>query len=136
MDLAGLRIGYGIAPPALVEMLNRVRQPFNCSLVGQAAARAALKDTDHVTESQKSNATGKVFLYKAFDDMGLRYIETEGNFIMLDVRRSGAEVTDALLKQGVIVRPMAGYGYPNAVRVTIGTQAENERFIKALRVIS
>ena len=131
--LAGLRIGYGIAPPGLVETLNRVRQPFNCSLVGQAAARAALKDTAHVKESQKSNAVGKAFLYKAFDDMGLRYIETEGNFIMLHVEPSGAEITDALLKQGVIVRPMAGYGYPNAVRVTIGTQQENERFIKALR---
>ena len=130
--LAGLRIGYGIAPPPLVEMLNRVRQPFNCSLVGQAAARAALKDTAHVKESQENNTSGKVFLYKAFDSMGLRYIETEGNFIMLHVEQSGAEITDALLKQGVIVRPMAGYGYPYAVRVTIGTQAENERLIKAL----
>ncbi len=133
--LAGLRIGYGIAPPALVETLNRVRQPFNCSLVGQAAARAALKDTTHVQESQKSNTAGKAFLYKAFDDMGLRYIETEGNFIMLHVEPSGAEITDALLKQGVIVRPMAGYGYPNAIRVTIGTQQENERFITALKVV-
>ncbi len=134
--LAGLRIGYGIAPPGLVETLNRVRQPFNCSLVGQAAARAALKDTAHVKESQRSNAAGKAFLYRAFNDMGLRYIETEGNFIMLHVEPSGAEITDALLKQGVIVRPMAGYGYPNAVRVTIGTQQENERFIKALKVVS
>ena len=134
--LAGLRIGYGIAPPPLVETLNRVRQPFNCSLVGQAAARAALKDTAHVKESQRSNAAGKAFLYKAFGDMGLCYIETEGNFIMLDVKQSGAEITDALLKQGVIVRPMAGYGYPNAVRVTIGTQHENERFITALKVVS
>ena len=134
--LAGLRIGYGIAPPALVETLNRVRQPFNCSLVGQAAARAALKDTDHVKESQRSNAVGKAFLYKAFDDLGLRYIETEGNFIMLHVEPSGAEITDALLKQGVIVRPMAGYGYPNSVRVTIGTQQENERLITALKAVS
>ena len=134
--LAGLRIGYGIASPVLVETLNRVRQPFNCSLVGQAAARAALTDTAHVKESQKSNATGKAFLYKAFDEMGVRYIETEGNFIMLHVEPSGAEITDALLKQGIIVRPMNGYGYPNAVRVTIGTQQENERFIKALKVVS
>ncbi|RKU18689.1 histidinol-phosphate transaminase [Candidatus Poribacteria bacterium] len=134
--LAGLRIGYGIAPPPLVETLNRVRQPFNCSLVGQAAARAALKDTAHVKESQKSNAAGKTFLYKTFDGMGLRYIETEGNFIMLHVEQSGAEITDALLKQGIIVRPMAGYGYPNSVRVTVGTQQENERFITVLKVVS
>ena len=134
--LAGLRIGYGIAPPALIETLNRVRQPFNCSLVGQAAARAALKDTDHVTESRKSNTDGKAFLYKAFDDMGLDYIQTEGNFIMLHVEPSGAEITDVLLKQGIIVRPMAGYGYPNSVRITIGTQQENERLITALKAVS
>ena len=134
--LAGLRIGYGIAPPPLVKTLNRVRQPFNCSLVGQAAARAALKDTDHVTKSQKSNTAGKAFLYKAFDDMELRYIQTEGNFIMLHVPQPGADITDALLKQGVIVRPMADYRYPNSVRVTIGTQQENERLITALRVVN
>ena len=132
--LAGLRIGYGIAPPPLIETLNRVRQPFNCSLVGQAAARAALKDTAHVTESREQNAVGRTFLYDAFDNMGLRYVETEGNFIMLHLEQSGADVADALLKEGVIVRPIAGYGYPNAVRVTIGTQRENEKFIKALKV--
>ena len=136
--LAGLRIGYGIAPPALVETLNRVRQPFNCNLVGQAAARAALKDTAHVKESQKSNAAGKIkrsSIKRLRHDMGFRYIKTEGNFIMLHVEQSGADIADAFLKQGVIVRPMAGYGYPNAVRVTVGTQQENERFIKALKVV-
>ena len=134
--LAGLRIGYGIAPPPLIETLNRVRQPFNCSLIGQAAARAALQDTAHVTRSREENSIGKAFLYKAFDDMGLRYVETEGNFIMLHLEQSGADISDALLREGVIVRPIAGYGYPNAVRVTIGTQAENEKFIKALKVVS
>ena len=130
--LAGLRIGYGIAPAPLVETLNRVRQPFNCSLVGQAAAQAALKDTAHVTKSREQNASGKAFLYDAFDNMGLRYVESEGNFIMLHLEQSGTDVTDALLKEGVIVRPIRSYGYPNAVRVTIGTQQENERFIDAL----
>ena len=134
--LAGLRIGYGIAPPPLVETLNRVRQPFNCSLVGQAAAQAALKDTAHVTKSREQNAIGKAFLYDAFDNIGLRYVESEGNFIMLHLEQSGTDVTDALLKEGVIVRPIGGYGYPNAVRVTIGTQQENEKFITALGVVS
>ena len=133
--LAGLRVGYGIAPPALIETLNRVRQPFNCSLVGQAAARAALKDADHVVKSREHNDIGKVFLYNAFDDLGFRYCETEGNFIMLHVGQSGADVADALLRKGVIVRPIAGYGYPDAVRVTIGTQQENERLIDALRKV-
>ena len=134
--LAGLRIGYGIAPPPLVETLNRVRQPFNCSLVGQAAAQAALKDTTHVTKSREQTASGKAFLYDAFDNIGLRYVESEGNFIMLHLGQSGTDVADALLKEGVIVRPIGGYGYPNAVRVTIGTQQENEKFIKALGVVS
>lgn len=133
--LAGLRIGYGIAPPALVETLNRVRQPFNCSLVGQAAARAALKDAVHVKKSQVSNTAGKVLLYEAFDDMGLCYTQTEGNFIMLHLEQLGADIADALLQKGVIVRPIGTYGYPNAIRVTIGTQAENERLITALRHI-
>ncbi len=133
--LAGLRIGYGIAPPAIVETLNRVRQPFNCSLVGQAAARAALKDTAHVIESRNSNAAGKIFLYEAFDDMGLRYTRTEGNFIMLHLEQLGTDIADALLQKGIIVRPIAGYGYPNAVRITIGTKKENERLITALKHI-
>ena len=133
--LAGLRIGYGIAPPPLIETLNRVRQPFNCSLVGQAAARAALKDTAHVTRSREQNAVGKAFLYDAFDDMGLRYVESEGNFIMLHLEQSGTDIADRLLKEGVIVRPIGGYGYPNAVRVTIGTEEENKKFIAALKVV-
>ncbi len=130
--LAGLRIGYGIAPPAIGETLNRVRQPFNCNLVGQAAARAALKDTAHVQESQRHNAAGKTLLDNALDELGVGYIPTEGNFIMLHLNNSGASIANALMRKGVIVRPMAGYGYPNAIRVTIGRQAENERFIAGL----
>ena len=130
--LAGLRIGYGIAPPALIETLNRVRQPFNCSLVGQAAARAALKDADHVAKSQTSNTIGKAFLYKAFDDMGLRYTETEGNFHYAALSTVRNRHRRCVTAKRVIVRPIAGYGYPNAIRVTIGTQQENERFITVL----
>ncbi|MDE0085440.1 MAG: histidinol-phosphate transaminase [Candidatus Poribacteria bacterium] len=130
--LAGLRIGYGIAPPTIIATMNPVRQPFNCNAVAQAAARASLKDTDHVKESQKLNASGKTFLYAAFDKLGLRYIKTEGNFIMVFVNQPGADLADAMMKKGVIVRAMAGYGYPDAIRVTIGKQEENERFLEAL----
>lgn len=148
--LAGLRIGYGIAPPVIVETLNRVRQPFNCNLIGQAAARAALKDSAHVQESQRCNAEGKTFLYNALDALGIGYLPTEGNFIMVLLahqrgrawkarlpgeERLGADIADALLRKGIIVRPMAGYGYPNALRVTIGTREENERFIAGLREV-
>ena len=130
--LAGLRIGYGIAPPVIVETLNRVRQPFNCNLIGQVAVRAALKDSAHVQESQRGNAEGKTFLYNALDALGIGYLPTEGNFIMVFLDNSGADIADALLRKGIIVRPMAGYGYLNALRVTIGTREENERFIAGL----
>ncbi len=133
--LAGLRIGYGIAPASVIDTMNPVRQPFNCNAVAQAAARAALKDADYVERSQKLNAEGKMFLYAAFDQLGLRYIKTEGNFIMVFVNTSGAELAEAMLRKGVIVRQMAGYGYPNAIRVTIGTQRENERFLEALKTL-
>lgn len=130
--LAGLRIGYGIAPPSIIATMNAVRQPFNCNAVAQAAARAALKDTDYVKKSQELNAVGKTFLYGAFDKLGLRYIKTEGNFIMVFVNQPGADLADAMMKQGVIVREMADYGYPDAIRVTISKQAENERFLEVL----
>ncbi len=130
--LAGLRVGYGIAPPSVIATMNPVRQPFNCNAVGQAAARAALKDTDYVKQSQKLNAEGKVFLYDAFDKLGLRYIKTEGNFIMVFVNQPGTDLADAMMKNGVIIRQMASYGYPDAIRVTIGKQRENERFLEVL----
>ena len=133
--LAGLRIGYGIAKPAIIEMMNRVRQPFNCNLIAQAAGRAALNDADHVRRSLESNAAGKIYLYEALTRLGLKYVETEGNFILVQLGRSGQEVADALMRKGVIVRPVAAYGFPNSVRATIGKPDENERFITALREV-
>ena len=133
--LAGIRIGYGIAKPEIIEMMNRVRQPFNCNLVAQAAARAALRDVEHVHQSQQLNASGKVYLYNALDQMGIEYVESEGNFILVHFEQSGQEIADVLMQEGVIVRPVAGYGFPNAVRVTIGTPAENERFVKTLKAV-
>ena len=133
--LAGLRIGYGIAPPPVIATMNPVRQPFNCNAVAQAAARAAITDTEYVKESQMLNEQGKVFLYNAFDDLGLRYIKTEGNFIMVFVNQPGADMAEAMMKKGVIVRAMTSYGYPDAIRVTIGKQKENERFLQALSSI-
>ncbi len=133
--LAGLRIGYGIAKPETIEMMNRVRQPFNCNLIAQTAGRAALNDADHVHRSLELNAVGKVYLYERLARFGLEYVETEGNFILVELGRSGQEVTDALMRKGVIVRPMAAYGFPDAVRVTIGKSDENKRFIAALQEV-
>lgn len=126
--LAGLRIGYGIARPELVEDLERVRQPFNTSALAQAAARAALEDTAHVEASRRVNAEGKAYLFRELQSLGLRPWPTEANFVYLELPRDARAVYEALLRKGVIVRPMG----PRAIRVTIGLPEENRRFIAAL----
>ena len=133
--LAGMRIGYGIAPLHLIELMNRVRQPFNCNLVAQAAAQAALSDLDYVEQSRKTNAQEKQKLYQALATLGVQYIPSEGNFIMLNLNQSGEAVAQQLLQQGIIVRPITGYGFPNSIRVTIGTHRQNIRFIETLTTI-
>jgi histidinol-phosphate aminotransferase len=133
--LAGLRIGYGIADKKIVDLMNRVRQPFNCNSLAQAAARASLKDRGHVIRSQKTNSEGKKYLYSALKESGIDYVPTEGNFILINLNQPGYEVYQALLHKGVIVRPVAGYGFPNSIRVTIGTMEQNRRFVKALKEV-
>jgi len=133
--LAGLRVGYGIAKPELVEIMNKVRQPFNVSMVAQAAARASLRDKDHVEKSIKINCEGKIYLCSQFESMGLDYVPSEGNFILLHLGRPGLDVMKELLKMGVIVRPLVGYELPNSVRITIGTREQNEKLIASLRQV-
>ena len=130
-----MRIGYGIAPPHLIELMNRVRQPFNCNLVAQAAAQAALSDLDYVEQSRKTNAQEKQKLYQALAALGVQYIPSEGNFIMLNLNQSGEAIAQQLLQQGIIVRPITGYGFPNSIRVTIGTCRQNVRLIETLTTI-
>jgi histidinol-phosphate aminotransferase len=133
--LAGLRVGYGVARPELVEIMNKVRQPFNVSMVAQAAARASLKDTAHVEKSIKISLEGKKYLYNEFKKMGLDYVPSEANFILLHLDRPGPQVMKELLKLGVIVRPLVGYKLPNSIRVTIGTMAQNKRFVSSLKQV-
>lgn len=133
--LAGLRIGYGIAPEEFVEVMNRVREPFNVNSVAQAAALAALDDREHVERCREINRLGKQYLYKKFEEMGLSYVPSEANFILLDVGQDAGPIYEKLLRLGVIVRPVKGYGFPNHLRVTIGTEKENERFIEALKKV-
>jgi len=133
--LAGLRIGYGIANEKIIEIMNRVRQPFNANLIAQAAARASLKDEEHVTRSRRVNNEGKVYLYGKLEKIGLDYVPSEANFVLVHLGRQGKEVADELLKLGVIVRPVAGYDFPNSIRVTVGTPEENRRFIEALKKV-
>ena len=129
--LAGLRVGFAIAQPALTDLLNRVRQPFNVNVLAQAAAVAALGDKAFLQESYTLNRSGKQQLAQAFDQLGLQYVRGFGNFLLVKVGDAAA-VNLALLKRGVIVRPVAGDGLPEWLRVSIGLPEENVIFIAAL----
>ncbi|SDY84018.1 histidinol-phosphate aminotransferase [Collimonas sp. OK242] len=134
--LAGLRIGFGIAQPAITDLLNRIRQPFNVNSLAQAAAVAALNDTAFLQRSAELNRDGYKQLTQTFDALGLEYVPSFGNFVMVKVgedEAAGARVNLALLKQGIIVRPVANYGLPQWLRVTIGLPNENAAFIDALK---
>jgi histidinol-phosphate aminotransferase len=129
--LAGLRVGYGFMQPAVADLLNRVRQPFNVNSLALAAATAALGDAAFVAKSVKMNRSGMAVLERRLKRLGLETIPSCANFITFRLRRAGA-VYEKLLRQGVIVRPIGGYGMPDHLRVTIGTPKENERFLAAL----
>lgn len=130
--LAGLRVGYGIGQPDVIDLLNRVRQPFNVTNVGLAAAVAALADQDFVRRSAELNAAGLKQMEGFFDAAGIGYIRSYANFIAFRAG-DGAGVNQRLLQQGVIVRPIAGYAMPEWLRVSIGLESENARFIDALQ---
>ena len=134
--LAGLRIGYGIAQAGVTDLLNRIRQPFNVNIFAQAAAIAALADDDFVIRSAALNTAGYRQLTQAFDELGLQYVPSSGNFVLVKVgddEGAGARVNLALLKQGIIVRPVGNYGLPQWLRISIGLEEENARCIVALK---
>ena len=134
--LAGLRVGFGIAQPSITDFLNRIRQPFNVNSLAQAAAIAALNDAAFLQKSAQVNADGYRQLTQAFDAMGLEYVPSSGNFVLVKVGHedgAGARVNLALLKQGVIVRPVGNYGLPQWLRISIGLPEENAVFIEALK---
>lgn len=136
--LAGLRVGFGIAQPAITDLLNRIRQPFNVNSLAQAAAVAALNDTAFLQKSAQVNAAGYRQLTQAFDALALDYVPSFGNFVLVKVGNddgAGARVNLALLQQGVIVRPVGNYGLPQWLRVSIGLPEENAAFIEALKKI-
>lgn len=130
--LAGLRIGYGIGHPDVVDLMNRVRQPFNVSSVALAAATAALADEEFLARSADINARGMAQITAALAEMKLEWIPSAGNFVTFKVGDASG-INMALLRQGVIVRPIASYGMPEWLRVSIGLPEENARFIDALR---
>lgn len=129
--LASLRIGYGVGQSSVIKLINQVREPFNTSRLAQAAAKAAITDHAFIDECCRKNREGIEYLTGEFNRLGLHYFPAHGNFILVNVNSSGAEVFQSLMKLGVIVR--AGFGkYPDYIRVTVGTQEENGKFITAL----
>ena len=133
--LASLRVGYGITNPSVAEILNRVRQPFNVNSYGLAAASAALLDDEFVRESGRMNDLGMQQFVSLAERLGLAFIPSRGNFLTFEFDQEGIEVYQRLLRRGVIVRPLAGYGLPNHLRVSIGSTEENERFCEALEAV-
>jgi histidinol-phosphate aminotransferase len=130
--LAGLRIGYGVGHPELIAALEKIRQPFNINSLAQAGAMAALDDIEHVTRTRANNVEGLRFYEQAFRQLGLDFVPSVTNFILVKVG-DGQKVWSSMQKLGVITRPMAGYQLPEWIRISIGTPAENARCVDALR---
>ncbi|HHT49278.1 MAG TPA: histidinol-phosphate transaminase [Firmicutes bacterium] len=133
--LAGFRVGYGVGDRALITYLNRVREPFNVNRIGQLAAVAALRDQEHVARSLEVNQRGKEQLYQGLTALGLTYLPSYANFILFATPYPARAVFQAMLRKGVIVRSADIFGLPRHIRVTIGTEQENERFLTALAAV-
>lgn len=129
--LAGLRIGYGMAPKTVISEMDKIRGPFNTNSAAQAAALRALSDDAHLKKSLEINEQGKKFLYKELDAMGVNYVPTEASFIYMPLKIESRDIYNALLKTGVIIRPIG----PKEIRVTIGLPEENKRFIESLKKV-
>jgi len=134
-SLAGLRVGYGVAEADAVALMNRIRQPFNVNSLAQAGALAALEDESHVLECVRMIEAGRHFLYDEFKTLGVQYVPSRANFILVDVGRSAADIYQKLLHEGVIVRPMTPFGMETALRITVGTPEENRKLVRALRTV-
>ena len=128
--LSALRIGYGFGNETLIEIMNRVRQPFNVNSVAQNAAIESLSDQEYLKESINQNTKERLYLYKSLESMSVDYIPSQGNFICIDTKSSGKEIFESLMKKGVIVRPIDLYEMPTHIRVTIGNRTENNIFLE------
>ncbi|MAF92581.1 MAG: histidinol-phosphate transaminase [Bdellovibrionota bacterium] len=133
--LAGLRVGAVFADKKVINYLDRIRNPFNVNSLAQAAALAALGDKDYLAKAVKMNSEGKQYFYKEFESAGISYWPSQANFVLFDCKTNAAEVVEDLLKKGVIVRPVANYKMPNYIRLSIGTEEENQKAIKEIKEI-
>jgi histidinol-phosphate aminotransferase len=132
--LAGLRVGYGIARQDIIEILRRTQSPFHIGRLPLLAAMAALDDHEHIAQSKQINSAGKQYLYRCFDEMGLQYLPTEANYILLINPPHDTRAIDAgMIRRGVIIRPATPFGLRDAIRITIGPAPANEKMIAALR---
>jgi histidinol-phosphate aminotransferase len=132
--LAGLRVGYSLSSSDIADLLNRIRQPFNVNSLALAAAAAALTDRAYINQARQENAAGLKQFELGFEQLGLVYIPSKGNFIAVDVKTKAKPIFQSLLQQGVIVRPIDNYGLPNHLRISIGLVAENQRCLDALAI--
>jgi histidinol-phosphate aminotransferase len=132
--LASLRVGYGIARPELIQVLQKTRQPFNVNGLGQVAALASLEDDEHRRETKRVTDEGRAYLQKEFAAMDLRYVPSVANFVLVEVG-DGARVFRDLLERRIIVRALKGYNLPEWVRISVGTMEQNQRCIAALREV-
>jgi histidinol-phosphate aminotransferase len=130
--IAGLRLGYAVAQPKILAPLNLVKEPFAVNLLAQAAGLAALEDEEFVQRSLEANHAGRLFLYREFDRLGLRYVESHTNFVLVEVGPQATAIQQRLLEQGIVVRPGASYGLADWLRVTVGNPTQNARLIEAL----
>jgi histidinol-phosphate aminotransferase len=133
--LAGFRLGFTIGDPELISVINKIRNPFNVTLLTQAAAAAAINDDEFLAKVVLNNNEGKKYIYEEFDKMGLEYAKTEANHIIFNAEKENSEVFNELLKKGVIIRPVGGFNPNTWLRVSIGTMDENREFIKALKEV-
>ncbi|UCB46172.1 MAG: histidinol-phosphate transaminase [Spirochaetota bacterium] len=133
--LAGLRVGYGIGDEGIIEHMNRIKLPFNISIVSQNAALGALEDSMFLKKTVDITKEGKSFIYRGLEELGLGYIPSSTNFILIDTKRDADIVTEELMREGVLVRSAKNYGIPRHIRVTVGTAEQNKKFIKALKKI-
>ena len=133
--LAGLRIGYGFGPSELMDYLNRLRMPFNVNRLAQVAARAALQDADFLARTRELVLEGKAYFYQELTRLGLAFIPSQANFVLIRVPRPGQDVYQAMLREGVIIRAMDAYGFPDYIRINMGRPEENRRCLEALHKV-
>jgi histidinol-phosphate aminotransferase len=131
--MAGLRLGFAVAEPQLIQNMLKVKDPFNVNLLAQVAGLAALKSKKHVLLSKELVQTGRRFFYKELDDLRIKYLPTQANFILINWERDSNEIYQFLLQNGIIVRPTHSFGLPEYFRVTFGTAEQNDRFFRVLR---